>query len=272
MALDPGLERFKSMNKDTYLSLYKDKSDSELQTIIRHNVFAIMSQSGIEAAATAGESEACAELLKRRQENQEYENSVQEALWSAPREWEETVAERRRNAILNLSAATSYHGQLIAAVLDETDNLTAQEIRQWADELTLLTDSDYNALLEDLVEEKVLLVNDEGRYSLLSLCTPELFPSNPMHWAKMHSEWFGSAERKFIQHIIDTGKPATEADWIEITWSDFMKENYASKPKTAYSRAKNELSTHVDSGVLSCYPISNTDLNYYYFAMLGEKE
>lgn len=272
MALDPALELLKSAQKEACLDLYEEKTDSELEAIIRHNAFAIISQTASAAAVTAGESEACSEILEKRKAKQDYESRTQEALRVASSTWESAVNTRRKNAILNLSAATSYHGQLIAAVLDETDNLTAQEIRQWADELTSLTDSDYNALLEDLIEEKVLLVNDEGRYSLLSLCTPELFPSNPMHWAKMHSEWFGSAERKFIQHIIDTGKPATEADWIEITWSNVMKENYASKPKTAYSRAKNELRTPVNSGVLSCYPISNTDLNYYYFTMLGEKE
>lgn len=138
----------KASQKNICLITHKDKTDDELRAILNHNAVAIYNQEGLDAYKTLGESEACSELLKQRQEKTAYRESEELGLTDALKYWEKANITRRKKAILNLPAATSYYGQLVVAILEE-EELTAEEIRQWSDELTAMSDT--NVILGVLV-------------------------------------------------------------------------------------------------------------------------
>ena len=268
------------LDKKLYLQLHKDKTKAELRAILTHNAIAISSKSGDDAQNMLAESQACSELLQKMISAEEY--LLQEGLQQEFAEvtWKNSLENRRNKAILNLPAATSYHGQLVAAVLDEEDGLTADEIRNWSDELLAMADHEYEKLLTDLCNEEILCCTKEGVYSILSLCMPDLMRTNVMLWLAKHYDYvteenasfFHEGERAFLHHLLNTRKPATEIDWIEYAWKENRKKNVAANPRASYSYAKKELSKFVEDGVLSITPIADSDLNTYYFTMLGEKE
>ena len=263
-------KQIRESTKRTCLMTHKNKTDEELMEIVNHNSVAIYSQDDLETYKTVGETEACVELLKQRREQREYKNAEEESLWGSLQHWEEANDARRKKAITRLPHATSYHGQLVAAVLEEEEGLTAEEIRKWSDELTTMNDKEYHRLLEGLCREDIVYYDEDDKYYILSLCTPDLFPSNPSLWLEYH-HCYGYG--KFLQHMVATRKPLTERDWIEISGSYFNKRDLEENPKKAYQNVKkNYLDSYVKDGALSVTPIPDSDLNYYYFTMLGEWE
>lgn len=264
------LNDLKKAKRDLCLLTHKDKTDDELHAILEHNSVAIYTLDKADAYAALGESEACNEILAKRAQLQNYKFNEELNMMFALQNWEEANVARRKKAIMNLLAATSYHGQLVTAVLEEEDGLTAEEIRNWADELAAMDDDEYKKLLDNLDKERVLFLDNDGKYYLLSLCTADLFPTNPSLWLEYH-HCFGYG--KFLQHMVATRKPLTERDWIEISGSYFNKRDLEENPKKAYQNVKkNYLDSYVKDGALSVTPIPDSDLNYYYFTMLGEWE
>lgn len=257
---------WRDQQKEKCIKEYKNMTRTELEAIRLKIVTTIGQANEYEGQKMLGEMDACNHILEVREfkQNEEY------AMWDAMRHWEKSVIERRKKAILQIPAAISYHGQLIAAVLDEEDNLSAEEIRQWSNELATLDNSEYQKLLDDLCEEKVLYINDDGNYSLLSLCTEDLFPTNPLLWTAQHcSKSYTSQE--FLEHLAKTRQPATEVTWIELCGNKREKENLEVYPQYAYSTAKRRLEDCIKTGILTSMPIPDTQLNYYYFTMLGEE-
>ena len=268
------------LDKEYFLRWHKDKTVAELRAIMNHNSAAIYSQDAEGAQTLLAESRACQELIRQKEEAASYmqqEEMIQKEFLPV---WENANDARRRKAILNLPAATSYCGQLVAAVLEEEDGLTAEEIRQWSDDLTSMEDAEYKKLLADLCKEEILYCTTEGKYFLLSLCTSDLWRTNPMLWVtRQRFDYIGAEiyhikkenDRVFFQRMIESGKPATEIDWIECVWTDYRKKNVPENPQFSYGRAKEELSKLVEAGILSITRVPRSDLNYYYFTMLGEK-
>lgn len=269
------------IDKEFFLRMHKDKSVDELRVIVHHNSAAIYSVDADGAKTLLAESEACAELLKQKTDAAAYMQQENINRMYSLNEWEKANSARRKKAILNLPAGTSYNGQLVVAVLDDAaESLTAAEIRQWSDELTAIEDGEYQKLLNALCNEEVLCCTQDGKYSILSFCTPDLQRTNAMLWLKKRlnydkDSYIYSEDKKklaFFQRIIDTKQPVTEVDWIECTWIDYRKKQVADNPQFHYGRAAHELSEFVKNGVLSITPIRDSDLHYYYFTMLGEKE
>lgn len=269
------------LDKEYYLKWYKDKTVDELRVILEHNSAAIYSKTVEEARIMLAESEACSELVRKKVEAEAYIQQEDINRMYSLSEWEESNSARRKKAILNLPAGTSYNGQLVVAVLDDAaESLTAAEIRQWSDELTAIEDGEYQKLLNALCNEEILYCTDTGKYSVLSLCTPDLVRTDPMLWLTQRYDYIRAdfrdskqdSELKFLQHLVATRNPVTEVDWIELTWKEYDKNRMLNNPQWYYQRATRELSKFVEDGVLSITPINDSDLHYYYFTLLGEKE
>ena len=267
-------------DKEYFLRSYKDKTVAELRVILDQSVAARYSQDEEGARLLLAKAEACAELINKKNEAANYIEKEELNRTYSLSEWERANSARRKKAISNLPAATSYHGQLVVAVLGEEDFLTAEEIRQWSDELATMGAGEYHKLLKALCDEEILCCTEDGKYSILSFCTPDLMRTDPMQWLKQRHVCTDDrikmlkeeAELKFWQHMIKKGEPCTEVDWIECTWINYRKNQVADNPQFHYGRAAHELSEFVKNGVLSITPIDDSDLHYYYFTMLGEKE
>lgn len=92
----------------------------------------------------------------------------------------ETYEEKIKKAYLNLKAAFTPNGQLVAAILEEEDCLTESEIHSWCDELQAIDDGEFHELLEDLASDGVIGKMDaddpasETKYQLLRVCLKSL--------------------------------------------------------------------------------------------------
>lgn len=271
MSQSTAFEILRKTIRDGRMSDYKDKSDSELESIQRHHAIALSAgnySNEAEGYKLLGEMDACKDILERRKAAQAYSDSIREALAVALENWSDTLASKRKTAMQNLRFATSYLGQLVAAVLEEESDLTAEQIKQWSDDLAKLPDSEYMALLKGLVNERILLVR-EGRYSLLTLCIPNLFPSDPERWI----ESFAPTDKelgKFYDLLLQTQRPATEQDWILQNGSHYDQDRLKRNSTFVYSSATRKLDEYVSQGLLSKTPVADSPLNLYYFPMLGE--
>lgn len=276
------LDGLRKSCKTTALQVHQDKSDEDLRKIINQNAFnAQLTNDQIELTRLCGEIDGCKEILEWRKNEGKQKEDEAYAIKKAQRDWPSTVAHRRKKAILNLPVATSYYGQLVAAILDDAEHsLSATEIRQWSDELVAMNDSEYKKLLDDLCSEEILYRTNDDMYAILSLCTPDLFPTNPQLWMQVHGPHANYyTDSKFLQYLLETGRPATELDWIDLQPN--AAHLYTPAPgkisprtwKDSYKNIRNSyLNTYLRDRVLSATPIPGTDLNYYYFVMLGEKE
>ena len=165
---------------DEYYRTHSEKSDSELREIIIANgrkTLALPLQPSPQMLAEAKtwnqESKACSALLEERK-------AQRDALDAALEVWKSNKDSKTKGLILNLPAAVSFTGQLIAAILEE-EKLTADELAGWCDELAVLERSELDNLLEELVAEQILSVKD-GRYECINICTPSLYPEKPIEW------------------------------------------------------------------------------------------
>ena len=168
--VDKGWKRY-------YLTEHENKPDKELMRIAQDSARAV---SLIPANATSSdiakgqqllsEVAACQEILEKRKKNRD-------AVDNAIKSWESELQRRKESAILNLPYASSLNGQLVAAILEEEDGKTADEIRAWYDELVVMDDQEYQALLNGLMTESIIEKKGD-RYYLKNICTADLFPSN----------------------------------------------------------------------------------------------
>lgn len=295
MAFNNEQQKLIDATKSLYLLKYKDITDEKLEEISNHlRTVGVFSSNTTEALKALGELEACNEIMSQRRARKQYKKDLERTLKFAFIFWEEALAERRQKAVLNLPAATSYHGQLVAAVLDAEDDLTADEIRLWSDELEAMDDDLYRTLLQELVNEQII-VAENGKYSLLTLCTEDLFPSDPLRLAgirqflsydsdfqnqlvqsdknillPLHDEsdfspmkrnWLDGDAKAFLQKMVETGTPLTERDWIEINGMSYDLEKMEENPVAAYRSARNTIKNYAKAGIFSMFPIANLGLN-----------
>lgn len=119
-----------------------------------------------EATKFLGEMEACTEILSQRE-------AQEESIKDKKKQWKNFLQARKEEAILHLETAVSPNGQLVAAILEEEDGKTAEELAGWCDELAQLPEEDFRQLLKALVDEGILR-EEEGAYYLLTPCTEDL--------------------------------------------------------------------------------------------------
>lgn len=268
-------------SKRLYLLAHEGKTDEELNAIIRNNLLAVSYQNQYAAMRMFGEIDACNQILDIRTKKAEAildeECRIEEAIW----EWENSQEEMRSNAIVNLAVAASYHGQLVASILEEEDGLRAEEIRGWDEELTQMPDDTYSKLLKDLTSEGILATRNK-KYYLLTPCTADLFPVNPIEWAKRVAEFVGlevngerinkltDSQLRFLSLLVLRNQPATEYDWLEFAIQLSQQSINRSKEQRFPQRAA-ELVRLQKMGILSAKPVFGTKCNLYYFRMLGEE-
>ena len=69
---------------------------------------------------------------------------------------------KKEGRFLRLKNAASPNGQLVAAILEDEDGKTAEELAGWCDELAEIPDEKFSELLEGLITEG-FLEKDDGR-------------------------------------------------------------------------------------------------------------
>ena len=168
--------------RDLYLIKYRDLDDETLRKIIYDNAKKATAMPNTPGTLSAlcqlnGESKACNQILSERVEHR---NQIREG----KKKWNDELEEKKENIFRNLSAAASANGQLIAAILEDEDGLTQSQIAAFCEELSECSEEELKAFLEELVKEGILRKEDD-RYFLLDICTPTLYPEDPVEW-NMH--------------------------------------------------------------------------------------
>lgn len=270
------VESLIASSKKLALLNLKDKSDDEIRSIFSYNSSIACGSDQIAAAKAVGEMQACNEILEKREKQQNAREETMSATERAIENWPRTLHDRQMKAILKLPNASGHPGQLVAAILEEENGLDRDAIRSWSEELLAMDDKSYEALLDGLVKEGVLAVDKEGHYSLLRICTADLFPENPMEWAKeilaKNNTNISEEMLALLQHLADTGLPITEFQALDIGCDEYMKERAAKNAAIDPTRPPfvPELSRLTGSGVLSKTRIDGSRAKLYYFPMLGE--
>ena len=279
MSYSDNLNMLQESSKQSFSVLYEDKPDEELKAIIRHNAMAILTQDAIKAADMLGESKACQAILEKRRANADSIIDRFTAPSDVKKKWREELLPRKRKALAKLKTAAGYHGQLVAAVLEEENGLTASQIRQWSEELTAMEDGDYAELLNNLVLEKVISAK-EDRFYLLGICAGDLFPADP--WAWIHNICnekkvsLLDKEIAILKVLIKAGGPISVSDLMDFDREILLTNSVTEKEYRRYISQVNEhmwkLDALVDKGILVKYSLSNKKHTIYYFPMLGEEE
>ena len=163
-------DQLRASVKSLYLIQHRDDSDDQLRETMVNN--ARIAQ-GLPPAQIAegykllGEIDACNEILKERKE-------AKEKIAAGKKEYESSLDRRRDDALLTLKAAPTPNGQLVAAILEEEDGKTAEELAGWCDELDSLDDADFRALLSDLVDDGIIEKREDGKYYLRVVLTDKV--------------------------------------------------------------------------------------------------
>lgn len=190
----------------------------------------------------------CKEILEQRKQREE-----------EVKRWRQGLPARREKAILNLSAAVSELGQLIAAILEFRGGLTLKEIVAEVKEYQEAEEADIVACLNGLEQEEIVYQTGDT-YRLLTVCTPSLFPENILEFARnafeKHNTKFEDDHIKVLKLIEAKGMPLSEAAIRESI------ENIGHYSISGLSLL----------GVLDVSYLNDDDIDgVYYFKMLGER-
>lgn len=170
---------------DTFL---QGKTDAQLSQIATSNTKKAMGTNDVPTLERlVAETKACGAILSARNETR--------------KAWDEDLPERQHNAILNLKNAVTPNGQLIAAILEDEGDMTAEQICCWCEELEGLGLDNVKSLLDALVSEGVLKETD-GSYRLYRICTGDLFPENPIDWAMKLLEANGKRYNHYKKYVL----------------------------------------------------------------------
>lgn len=168
MATGSSASSFQEHFKKMALMMYQEKSDEELDALMYQHYRKIsqlpMTPDGhAEMERLTGEMEAIKEILALREKYRENLSAMIER-------WTKDLPARKRAAVLHLPNAVSPNGQLVAAILEDEDGKSADELAGWCDELAALDAESFQALLDGLVQEKILTRDDSGLYHLQNIC------------------------------------------------------------------------------------------------------
>lgn len=216
----------------------KKISDDELRNIISNNAAKVLAMPTNATASQVsemyqlrGEQEAAAQILAERKEKRD-------KISASIRKWKEHEEEIPYKNFVKLKTASSANGQLVSAILEDEGDMSATELSGWCEEMAALDDSVFKLLLDELVMERVLVIKD-GKYRLMHVCTPTLYPERPVEWGTRLLKQAGINELglyHLILIIMDTeNEPVNAASIREkrdsYSWlqgqNGIMKENFA---------------------------------------------
>ena len=257
-------ERKHDKMSDTELRRIIDANNSWIQTM---PVVSATYETNKEAAVKMAEMEYCIEILERRETKRKSDIALKNTLEKKKKKWKANELSRRDLAVLNLPVSVTYHGQLIAAILENEDYKSIEELASWNEELSSFDEVTLQNILKGLVNEGILMLDDQGKYSLLTICNDSLYPPNPLEWAiKKLSTNDPTGEKKqlsisritkVIEIIQEEGGFASDKE---------IEEGFGFLP--------NEVNLLVDCGVLQTKILKHgyCTIGMYYFSMLGEKK
>ena len=137
-----------------------------------------------EKMAVEAEFAAAADILKEKDRRQTEDLEG---------EWENIWAQ----SYLNLKEAYTPNGQLIAAILEDEDGKTLEEIMSWGEETLVFESGELLVLLNNLVNDGVLELKNDGKYYLLRTCESSLsfeYGGDFEKWADKKIEEAGNNE------------------------------------------------------------------------------
>ena len=197
----------------------------------------------------------------KRKEARKIEQELQSNIKNSKKLWKSSLSNRRKESILNLSVATTYNAQLVAAILESEDCKTEEEIFTLFNEFSEIKKEDLSELLKNLVNEEILYLSKTGKYYLINICTEDLFPLNPIDWATkkllLNNEEIGEEEIKIISILHEVSEPLTEEELED---------------KCDCSYLHYDINTLLKNKILYKQKIENENTYMYYFPMLGEKK
>ena len=284
--------------KDYSSFLYQqleEKSDAELQ----RRVLELARQSSEiradgSSATTARlrmmleETKVCSAILNDRKDKRERGKN-------AAAEWKKNLPERRYAAVLNLENAVTQNGQLVVAILEEEGESTEAELsaacREYK-EFAAMDPAELRKLFAALEKEGVLTRRNK-KYSIAQICTPELFPDEPVAWAirKMGRDWDEKEIEVAILFMIARQGAAVTEEWVaeqaehttaaiavrEMVKIGFFKGEDVNEELAQIRDGLRDLWRReaVLQNLVSRGALCETEINgitLYYFPMLGERE
>ena len=269
-----------------YYSTHKNDSDSDLQMLVLNNARMAMALPATSASVPKleqlkTESEACNAILAERKADADNKKNAKVL-------WENSLSSRRNAAFLNLPVAATSLGQLVAAILEDEDGKTAEEIQNWCDELEALDDSEFNALMNSLVAEGIL-TKRENRFYLENICSATLFPEDAYEWGvkKLGDLATGLDRMSYIfplWAIYEENAPLSYSDIKTVVASNrhiLQAEGLCTEEDIAYYLAEDEepsLRGYRDDDLKYCLSdmvhrriLTDIGNEVYYFPMLGER-
>ena len=295
-------EVIKKSSYDVAKMQYKNTDEKELREIIDSEsriVIGIPGNNATEVAEMAkhlGVVEACQDIIKERKET---DSLSKEFITNLFEKWEKNLDERRQKAVLNLKTAVTPNAQLVAAILEDEDGKTMDELHFWCDELTTIDDAEFTTLLSNLVNENIITLIDD-KYYIRRIVTESLFPependdfkNSILRDGKLRGYYMsvnlGSKAEKILvgYALMSSHKPQTADDVFSIIL-DF-KESGLHSELFEYCNIKDAKSIKYDlvglcndSDFFKRYRFSGQELreknkynipDYYCVKMLGEKE
>lgn len=276
MSIDSSLEALKWTARDTAKITHRNDTDEQLRaTVVRCARLAAtspMTQEGLlEAYKLMGEMEGCNALLEERR-------AARDALSAKKLEWRKERRKREDAALLALETAVSPNGQLVAAILEEENELPREQLRVWCDELAALDDESFEALMDGLEKEGV--VQEEGdSYQLIAVCKEDLTWDREAIERCIREEFSYSDETAgnalLIVHLLEkAGEPLSREDILRLIGEE--REVLALDPRLAPGLEMSEYAPSwimerlAKAGALS-KEYSHDGKDYYWFSLVGER-
>ena len=221
------------------------KTDTELKVIMSQAARKLLTQNiGYSEKADNERMYAAAQAVLTTKDNRR----------SRETEIKDTYKEKIKQAYVNLKAAFTPNGQLVAAILEEEDCLTESEIHSWCDELQAIDDDEFHELLQDLVDDGVIgkMATDylvpEERYQLLRLC----FKSLGFEYSQKvtYTSWLKKIlphkypEKDFTKFFDFSSHILKELDWEKETFYPedlFWKMDLEVKPSSYFETPEENL-------------------------------
>ena len=239
---------------DEYYAKCKNLTDKELQDINLKNAnfvgsTPINTDNFQTISRYYAEGMVCKEILEERK-----------LISDATKSWRNELQERKENAILNLPAATSKLGQLIAATLEFNDELSLKEICDFLNVYQEVDEPEIVKILEDLEKEEIIYKQNE-KYHILNICTPSLFPENVI----------GFANNAFKKNNLKLEEKHIEIlNLLNVKNVPLSEEDILKNSKFNKYQVQEALSDLKNSNILDCFQSEYIEF-VHYFKMLGER-
>ena len=266
--------------KTSHRHEYMKKSDAELQALALSCSTMIMSlpataQGNAEGIKLLAQAELCREIMDERKRDKEMADDAIEA-------WKDSLDDRRCAAILKLKTAVTANAQLVAAILEDEDGKTLEELAGFCDELSMIDENEFKLLMDNLVKEQIVEYK-EDKYYLKNICTKTLFPVDGYEFAmkkwleKRGNDNYETERARFVFTYLNMEGEAKSAAQImqEANEQEYFYEMCGFNMQELYLTEMNLsmlLRRCVSAGALAkSGKIGERGIDYlYYFPMLGE--